>query len=172
MTSNAATMWVADIPAQQQAGPPAHHSIPVLLAGAGVYIATPGSSPLSMRVGKWSGWVGKHKRMQRKAPHPRIRRTRRKEGERKVRNYAMQSLVDRRFFGIFSPCFRQAKLLTLLPPSDTIAGASGDLDGQKPPAKLEQLLEVIKLASMAASTRQISLPQEIGQWAESSRGAN
>ena len=32
-------------------------SIPVLLDGAGT--ARPGSSPLSMRLGIWSGWVGK-----------------------------------------------------------------------------------------------------------------
>ena len=37
-------------------------SIPVLLGGAGT--ATPGSSPLSMRLGIWSGWVGKHERLQ------------------------------------------------------------------------------------------------------------
>ena len=41
---------------------PNYHSIPVLLGGAGT--ATPGSSPLSMRLGILSGWVGKHKRLQ------------------------------------------------------------------------------------------------------------
>ena len=55
--------------------------IPVLLAGAGAYTATPGSSPLSMRLGIWSGWVVKHKRVRtaRKSaacPNPQERKTR------------------------------------------------------------------------------------------------
>ena len=36
--------------------------------------ATPGSSPLSMRLGTWSGWVGIHEKLQlqRRVPHARI----------------------------------------------------------------------------------------------------
>lgn len=60
------SMWVAGI---QQTGAKYLRlaGIPVLLEGAGALATTPGSSPLTMRPGKWSGWVGKTRKTAKKS---------------------------------------------------------------------------------------------------------
>lgn len=73
-----------------------------------------GGSPLSMRLGKYSGLVGKVGRLKRKAWHDRSRRMRIKDvQDMKVRmsltlrKYTMHPLVDRGSPGIFYHCLRQ-----------------------------------------------------------------
>lgn len=156
LTSNAASvqhpesidsMWVAHIPMQQRAGrqdssAPAPHSIPAVLGRAEPEPTSQRQEALSY-VCEWKNGAdggGKYKGLQRKAPHAQIRRMMGK-GRISKKNTDTSDLekvhhavrcVDHRFFGIFYPCFRQAKLLPLLPPSHTTAGASGDRAAKSP----------------------------------------
>ena len=106
-------------------------SIPVLLGGVGAYTATPGSSPLSMRLGK------RRKTANRKEKRcmPESAGWGRKEKQRKVRmgltlkNTPCRALTDRRCH----PCCRPATVLPLLPKSHTNAGGGGALGSHTSP---------------------------------------
>ena len=84
------SMWVVGIPALQQTG----GALPSRHPGAarrsrGLNTATLGSSPISTRLGTWSGWMGKTRKLQLRSiksatgPNPRWMRKKKKRKKKK-----------------------------------------------------------------------------------------